>query len=57
MLYRVSVTMNDNEGDERLRVWYERTNKKSETLCDDVMRTLNNCLVDVKRVEVEPHKV
>ena len=53
MLYRVSVTLNDKEGDEQLRVWYERTNKKSETLCDDVMRTLCNCLVDVKRVEVE----
>ena len=52
-LYRISVTMNDSDGDERLRVWYERTNKKSGSLCDDVCRTLENCLVDVKRVEVD----
>ena len=52
-LLRVSVTLTDNEGDERLRVWYERTNKKSSTLCDDICRTLDNCMVLYDRVEVD----
>ena len=46
--YRVMVTLPGGN----LRVWYEEGNS-SEKISDNILKVLDNCLVDYERVEVD----